>query len=699
MKRSLIKLPVSMILASSMIIAGGAVCLGDEVEVTVTDETEVTENDEDTDNTEEVPQTEVSFEEGPEALYDEIDDESIEEDPDLEEEIIVPEDQIETEDVEDSDVSPAAMELNINNQFPDPVLRKYVKDHIDTDGSGGLSQAELNAVEVLRVPGMGIKDIEGVRFFNNLYFLDCSNNNISSIDLTFVEDLEMLYISGNPLTEIDISSSPELCFSYLYGDKTSLDNGVDFYSMGGLIQIYIDSDVNVTATLPDGVGWVKASGGKWQFKMPDGTYAKNKVLTLKGKAYAFDSNGYMVTSGWFKDNFGKWVYTGSDGVLLKGWQKIKNKWYYFQKSGIPYMQTGYLTIGSDMYYFDKNGVMQTGWVEQSGLWQYFDSNGKMHKGWLESGKNTYYLNPSSGYMITGVVSIDGKTYEFLNSGALRKNCWVEDIVQDGWRYLGNDGQYVKDSWQKINKKWYYFNDVGYMYTGWLTLSGKEYLLGDDGVMQTGWYEIYEDSWLYFGTDGVMKSGWQKIGGKYYYFADDSDDGTGYPYMVTDRWIDDYYIGENGVMATGWYKDGDGWRYFGTDGVLRTGLQVINGKTYYFGGELDGWMETEFTWIDDYLYYFGDDGVMRTGWNEIDDRWYYMGTDGKISMSWTRIGAKWYFFEEDGYSDPGAMVTGWFEDYNGKWYYFETDGHMLANCSKKIGSKTYKFDSNGVCTNP
>jgi CubicO group peptidase (beta-lactamase class C family) len=37
--------------------------------------------------------------------------------------------------------------------------------------------------------------------------------------------------------------------------------------------------------------------------------------------------------------------------------------------------------------------------------------------------------------------------------------------------------------------------------------------------------------------------------------------------------------------------------------------------------------------------------------------------------------------------------------SGKWYYLNSSGVMLANCSQKIGSKTYKFDKSGVCLNP
>ena len=51
------------------------------------------------------------------------------------------------------------------------------------------------------------------------------------------------------------------------------------------------------------------------------------------------------------------------------------------------------------------------------------------------------------------------------------------------------------------------------------------------------------------------------------------------------------------------------------------------------------------------------------------------------------------------NSSGDMRTGWLKS-GGKWYYLDpSSGTMLANTSRKIGGKTYKFDKNGVCTNP
>lgn len=42
------------------------------------------------------------------------------------------------------------------------------------------------------------------------------------------------------------------------------------------------------------------------------------------------------------------------------------------------MKNGWISLGGNWYYLNKNGVMQTGWLQDSnGNWYYLDSTGKM----------------------------------------------------------------------------------------------------------------------------------------------------------------------------------------------------------------------------------------------------------------------------------------------------------------------------------
>lgn len=118
-------------------------------------------------------------------------------------------------------------------------------------------------------------------------------------------------------------------------------------------------------------------------------------------------------TGWQKIN-DTWYYLDASGKMLTDWQKVNGKWYYFGSSGS--MATSWKYVGGRWYYFDKtNGDMKTGWYKDGSTWYYLDpTNGDMKKGWIKVGGNWYYLN-SSGAMVTGSQTIDGKVYNFASS--------------------------------------------------------------------------------------------------------------------------------------------------------------------------------------------------------------------------------------------------------------------------------------------
>ena len=61
--------------------------------------------------------------------------------------------------------------------------------------------------------------------------------------------------------------------------------------------------------------------------------------------------------GWIKRDDYYWYYANKGGSLVKGWKKIKGKWYYFDANGGYYMyRNGTYKISQKSYKFDKNGV-------------------------------------------------------------------------------------------------------------------------------------------------------------------------------------------------------------------------------------------------------------------------------------------------------------------------------------------------------
>lgn len=125
----------------------------------------------------------------------------------------------------------------------------------------------------------------------------------------------------------------------------------------------------------------------------------------------------------------------------------------------------------------------------------------------------------------------------VNSGG--KVGWI----QDGgiWYYRYPDGTYQKNSWAKINDKWYLFDNDGKMLTGWQNRNGRYYYMEDSGAMLTGWIKSGE-KWYFLNTipgdsEGAMWTGWLQLGDKI------------------------YYMDNSGAMLEGWNKVGDSWYYF------------------------------------------------------------------------------------------------------------------------------------------
>ncbi|MBR0147037.1 MAG: hypothetical protein IJM25_10315 [Eubacterium sp.] len=128
-----------------------------------------------------------------------------------------------------------------------------------------------------------------------------------------------------------------------------------------------------------------------------------------------------------------------------------------------------------------------------------------------------------------------------------------------------------------------------------------------------------------------------------------------------------------------------------------GWYHIGDEDYYVescgDGRLDVRLATGWRQIKGNYYYFLGNGTMWTGWRRVGGKYYYMNEQGVMQTGWKKIGKKWFCF-----SSGGVMQTGWKKS-GGKWYYLNSDGTMAVSTSKYLGGKTYKFDKNGVCTNP
>lgn len=192
-------------------------------------------------------------------------------------------------------------------------------------------------------------------------------------------------------------------------------------------------------------GLKKTESGKIWYSYGKGTRrAKKQWLTINGKTYYFNKNGFALT-GWRKVD-GYTYYFNRRGVVQKNkWMKYKTKNLYLGADGRiakdtwvgdkyvgadgNYIEgykderrtnskgTGWVGYDRQWKYYKKNRLV-TGWKNISGKRYYFDSTGYMHMGWLNVKGNYYFMDTRSvalGQMITGWCKISNKYYYFFKS--------------------------------------------------------------------------------------------------------------------------------------------------------------------------------------------------------------------------------------------------------------------------------------------
>ncbi len=118
--------------------------------------------------------------------------------------------------------------IPINEEnFPDEIFRTYVDENFDTTDDDILTAEEIAAVTKIDLWSADITtiaDLTGVEYFTSLEYLDCSNNQLTSLDVGNCTALEHLDCSKNQLTSLDVSNCTALKYLWCYGNQlTSLD--------------------------------------------------------------------------------------------------------------------------------------------------------------------------------------------------------------------------------------------------------------------------------------------------------------------------------------------------------------------------------------------------------------------------------------------------------------------------------------------
>ncbi|MGI5893172.1 MAG: leucine-rich repeat domain-containing protein [Candidatus Merdivicinus sp.] len=580
-----------------------------------------------------------------------------------------------------------------------------------------------------------ITDFRLASINSELEYLDLSDNQIETLpDMKYLTSLRTCYLTNNEISDTDGGWVQKDCIIDLSRNQIDTTDDEWIADMNSLVS----NGCTVTLVPQKMKGWQEENGKTYYFLDSNGTYASG-THSIDGKTYTFDQFGVLngsgssssTNNGWITEN-GSTYYEDQNGTRKKGWLWLENSWYYLDPT---------------------TGARKTGWQWIGNTWYYLDpQTGKMATGWLQLGQNWYYLT-SSGAMVTGNQTIDGKTYTFNSSGVLTNGTppsgsgesggatpqqpegsgWItqnntkyyrkdDGSYHKGWLQLGDYWYYLDSStgamttgWQKIQNIWYYLDpQSGIMATGWLNLSGNWYYLNQYGCMVTGSQTINGVSYS-FNSNGTLNgnppadagsgnttspdtsaslpngNGWKTENGITTYTKADGSKATGW-LLYENNW---YYLNSSsGALTTGWQKVGNTWYYLDPkSGKMVTGWLDQNGKRYYlYPGS--GAMAYEWFRVDGIWHLTDTSGALITSqWYDYKGDKYYLTATGQVARYWSQIDGKWYYFTSD-----GAMYhDAWIPTSSGNsWCYLGSDGVMVTGWNT-IGGKTYYMrKSDGYC---
>ena len=112
--------------------------------------------------------------------------------------------------------------------FPDAIFRAYVKENFDTTADDILTSSELAQIKDIDVTGKGISDLTGIQYFTQLTHLNCSDNELTTLDISQNTSLSSMDFSINPIKVLKVTdkySDRNLEASIMMYDTVEIDMG------------------------------------------------------------------------------------------------------------------------------------------------------------------------------------------------------------------------------------------------------------------------------------------------------------------------------------------------------------------------------------------------------------------------------------------------------------------------------------------
>lgn len=258
--------------------------------------------------------------------------------------------------------------------------------------------------------------------------------------------------------------------------------------------------------------------GVWYYLTSSGAMATGWAQDSDGSWYLASQSGALL-SGWQKSN-GSWYWLDlATGKMVTGWLEQGGSTYYLSAPNGNMLASAWLDDVNGHHWLGADGALVA--TVAGDKIAYADANHAPATGLTAIGDAVYYADPETGLLKGGEIACeDGKVREFDESTYAAVSKWYTDqdgnwhylkngldtggwvLINTTWYYLDPSTGVMLTGWQKIDGSWYWLESWGGMKRGWLYDGGSWYYFGGSGAMVTGWYEVSEHIYQ-FASSGRM----------------------------------------------------------------------------------------------------------------------------------------------------------------------------------------------------
>lgn len=314
-----------------------------------------------------------------------------------------------------------------------------------------------------------------------------NNSRYEVTDLDWVtSDSKEMKIGSEPKMKATLraTDSDEYAFKGGYQSSNVSIKGGTYVSSSrsGTDTLYVTftfNPVKGTYDSPEDAYWRDSGYGTARWSSPDNGSDAYDVYLYRGSTIVKKVEGLKATT-----------YNFYPYMTKAGTYTFKVRTVPYTDSEKKYGKKSDWTESDEVYLPEENVSDGTG--------QDSDTPASGEVGWIKNSNNWYYRYPDGTYI---------------------KNTWSK--INDKW-YLFDANGAMATGWQQKNSLWYYLDNDGAMFTGWVKSNNKWYYLnpstssGVEGAMVTGWIN-YNNKWYYADSTGVMQEGWIQVDGNWYYF--------------------------------------------------------------------------------------------------------------------------------------------------------------------------------------